>query len=164
MSELAHSQPTNEHLWLKRFVGQWEVESECSMGPDQPPMKGRGVEQVRMLGDLWLIAESSFSMPGAGEGSAVLTLGFDPLRRKFLGTWVGSMMTHLFVYEGELDEATGTLPLSCTGPDFADPTKLAPYLDVYRLAPTGERSLVSHMRGPDGHWVPFMTSSYRRLG
>ncbi len=163
MSEPSHAQPTAHHLWLRGFVGRWEVESECSMGPDQPPLKGTGVEHVRMLGDLWLIGESTFDMPGAGSGAALLTLGYDPLRQRFVGTWVGSMMTHLFIYEGELDQATGTLPLNCVGPDFADPTKTAPYLDVYRLTPAGERSLVAHMVGPDGKWVPFMTTKYRRI-
>lgn len=68
------------------------------------------------------------------------------------------MMTHLFVYEGDLDEATGTLPLHCTGPDFADPTKLGNYKDVYRLSPSGERSLTSFMQTPYGKWVQLMTA------
>jgi hypothetical protein len=163
MSDMCSAKPDKNHEWLKRFVGQWEMESECVMGPDQPPMKGTGKETVRMLGDLWIVGESTMSMPGAGEGKAILTIGYDPIRKKFVGTWVGSMMTHLFVYEGELDEATGTLPLHCTGPDFADPTKLGHYQDVYRLSPSGERSLTSHMKTPDGKWVLFMTAKYKRV-
>lgn len=86
MSDMSSAKPDKNHEWLKKFVGKWEVESECVMGPDQPPMKGQGLETVRMLGDLWLVGESTFIMPGAGEGHAILTLGYDPIRKKFVGT------------------------------------------------------------------------------
>jgi len=31
--------PQKEHLWLQRLVGEWTVETECQMGPDQPPAR-----------------------------------------------------------------------------------------------------------------------------
>ncbi len=41
--------PQKEHRWLHRLVGDWLYENECSLGPDQPPMKMSGKESVRQL-------------------------------------------------------------------------------------------------------------------
>src|SRR5688572_28399357 len=34
----AMPQPTKEHEWLKQFAGEWDVETEAFVAPDQPPM------------------------------------------------------------------------------------------------------------------------------
>ena len=44
-------------------------------------------------------------MPGDGFGQTLMTLGFNPQTERYVGTWVGSMMAHLWVYDGWLDEA-----------------------------------------------------------
>ena len=33
----------------------------------------------------------------------IMTLGYDPQKKRFVGTLIGSMMTHLWVYDGALD-------------------------------------------------------------
>jgi hypothetical protein len=42
-------EPQSEHLWLHHLIGEWSFESECIMGPDQPPIKTTGREVVRLL-------------------------------------------------------------------------------------------------------------------
>ncbi|TXT39001.1 MAG: ribulose kinase [Planctomycetota bacterium] len=61
-----HAEPQKEHQWLQRLVGEWTFEAECSMGPDQPPMKSTGSEVVRSLGGLWTIGEGQGEMPDGG--------------------------------------------------------------------------------------------------
>lgn len=162
MSEMM-TKPTKEHEWLKRFVGEWKMEGECFMGPDKPAEKSSGTERVRMLGDLWLIGESTMQMPGVGTGQAIMTLGFDPNKKKFVGSWVGSMMGQMFVYEGELDAAQRVLPLNTTGPSWTDPTKMASYQDVVELHSNDKRLLWSQVKGDDGKWTRFMTATYTRV-
>ena len=60
-------EPQKQHLWLQRLVGEWTFETECSPGPDQPPMKMTGTETVRTLGGLWTIGEGEGEMPGGGS-------------------------------------------------------------------------------------------------
>ncbi len=36
-----------EHQWLRRLVGEWTVEGEASMGPEQATQKYSGTESVR---------------------------------------------------------------------------------------------------------------------
>ena len=91
--------PRKEHQWLARFVGEWESTVEVTPVPDQPPMKSTGTESVRSLGGLWTLGEGRGEMPGGGVGTTLMTLGYDPARGRFVGTFVGSMMT-LFGTDG----------------------------------------------------------------
>lgn len=156
--------PEPQHHWLRQLVGDWTFDAECVMGPDQPASKLSGIESIRSLGDLWIIAEGKGEMPGGGLMESRMTLGFDPAKNKFVGTWIGSVMANLFVYEGELDPARKVLPLYTTGPSFADPTKLATYQDVIQIESASRRLLWSQTQGDDGAWTRFMTSTYSRVG
>ena len=108
--------PTPEHEWLKQLVGEWTYENTCTMGPDPETMTTTGRESISMLGELWTIGEMEGDMPGAGTMKAIMTLGFDPAKGKFIGTWIGSPMTFMFIYEGSLDEARRTLTLDTPRP------------------------------------------------
>jgi hypothetical protein len=91
-----------------------------------------------------------------------MTLGYDPARGKFVGTFVASMMTHLWVYEGTLDSAGKVLTLDTEGPGMAGDGKMVKYKDVIEFKSDDHRTLTSHMLGDDGKWQQFMTAHYRR--
>ena len=157
-------EPRAEHRWLQRLVGEWAWEGESPTGPGQPPSTFAGTESVRSVGGLWVVGDGRCPAPGGGEGSTVLTLGFDPVKGRFVGTFVASMMTHLWVYDGSLDAAGRVLTLDCEGPDFSDPSKTARYRDVIELESDDHRILTSQALGEDGQWHVFMTAHYRRKG
>jgi len=160
-----HTPPVAQHLWLRRFVGTWTFEAEFIMGPDQPPITSRGTETVRMIGDLWIVAESTAEMGGAGLMNAVLSLGYDPSKGKFVGTWIGSPSATMFVYEGDMTDAGGiqTLPLNTIGPSWTDPAKPAHYQDILELRGDNLRTLSSQLLQDDKTWSRFMTATYRRV-
>jgi hypothetical protein len=158
-------QPGDGHRWLQQLLGDWTVEHEGA-GPDQ---KVTGTERVRKLGELWVVGELEMQMPGGGgTGSAMITLGYDPRRKRFVGTWVGSMMANLWVYDGELDPAGRTLSLYSEGPSFdekgnaADDTKTSRYRDAIELLGDGRRTFTGSVQKDDGTWHTFMTAHYRR--
>jgi len=156
------TEPQKEHEWLQKLVGEWTCESEAKMKPDEPPTKSQGTESVRSLGGLWILAEGQGEMPGCGAATMLLTLGYDPQKKRFVGSWVGSMMTHMWVYDGALD-ATGTvLTLDTEGPSMAGDGKMAKYQDVIELKSDDHRILASQVLGDDGKWHRFMTATYRR--
>ena len=156
-------EPRDEHRWLHRLVGDWTFEGEAVMGPDQPPARMTGRERVRMLGDAWAICEMSDGDDAGTPPMSMMTLGFDPARDRFVGSFVTGPLAHLWTYEGALDAAGRTLTLDTMGPHPEQPG-LVPYRDVIELAGGDERTLRSEMRGPDGGWREVMTCRYRRVG
>lgn len=153
--------PTPQHTWLKQLVGDWAFTNDCVMGPGGETSTFEGTETVRALGDIWIVADTALQMP-EGVMHCVLTLGFDPLKDRFVGTWVGSPMTRLITYEGTLDDAKKILTLDCEGPSFEDPTKTATYQDVLEILSPNERTFSSQILQPDGTWFRFMHGTYRR--
>jgi hypothetical protein len=132
------------------------------MEPGKSPERCKGTESVRSLGGLWIVGEGSGEMPGGGLATMILTLGYDPQKGRYVGTWVGSMMTHLWIYEGSLDAAGKVLTLDTEGPSFAGDGKLVKYQDVITLESHDHRILTSRTLGDDGKWREFMTAHYRR--
>lgn len=157
-----NAEPQEQHQWLQRMVGEWTSEMEASMGPDQPLQKSLGEESVRSLGGLWMLCEGQAEMPGGGIGTTLMTLGYDPAKKKFVGTFIGSMMSNLWVYEGEFDPGGNKLTLDTEGPNFSGEGGLSKYQDVIEFKSDDHRTLTSSMPGPDGKWVTFMTANYRR--
>lgn len=155
--------PQKEHHWLQRLVGEWESEMECVMAPGQPPMKSKGKESVRSLGGVWVLCEGQGEMPDGGVGVTQMTLGYDPARKRFLGTFIGSMMTHMWKYEGELDGGGAVLTLDTEGPSFTAEGKMAQYQDILEIKSDDHRVLSSQVKGDDGQWRRFMTAHYRRV-
>ena len=131
--------------------------------PGKPPEKFAGTDSVRKLGDIWVLCEGRGNMPGGGIGTTLMTLGYDPARKCFVGTFVGSMMTHLWIYDGgQLDAAGKTLTLNAEGPSFAEVGKMAKYQDIIEFVSDDHRTLSSQTLGDDGQWQRFMTAHYRR--
>ena len=155
-------EPQKEHRWLLKLVGEWTYESEGMGAPGEPPHKSTGSERVRPVGELWIVGEGEMEMPGGETGTSLVTLGYDPEKKRFVGTWLGSMMANLWIYEGALDAAEKVLTLECDGPSFAGNGKMAKYRDAIEVKSDDDRVLTSHVLGDDGKWQQFMTMNYRR--
>jgi hypothetical protein len=156
------AEPHKEHQWLQKLVGEWTYENESSMGPDQPLQKFTGTESVRTLGGLWVLCEGRGEMPGGGTAITVMTLGYDPAKKRFVGTFIGSMMTHLWVYDGTLDPTGKVLTLDTDGPSFTTEGKMTKYKDMIEWKNDDYRLLSAQALGDDGQWHGFMTADYRR--
>lgn len=156
--------PQKEHQWLEQLVGEWTYEGEAPAKPGDPPMTFGGAERVRALGGFWVVAEGEGQMPGGTVGQTVMTLGFDADRGRYVGTWVGSMMGTLWVYDGELDVDSRVLTLASEGPSMAGDGKTARYRDVIELVGNDRRLFKALVEGADGTWQQMMTLEYRRKG
>jgi hypothetical protein len=145
------TEPHEEHRWLQRLVGEWTFDGEATMGPDQPVETFTGREHVRSLGGLWVLAEGEGESPDGSIDRSVMTLGYDPQTARYVGTWIGSMMTHLWVYDGVLDAAGRVLTLEAEGPSMAGDGTMAMYRDVIELQDDDHRVLTAHVLVTTGH-------------
>lgn len=153
--------PEKEHQWLHKFVGEWTTTSKASMGPDQPPMECSGTIESRMIGEFWIINEMQ-SNPQGMPMRGIQTIGYDAAKKKYVGTWVDSMMNHLWLYEGTVDESGNKLTLEAEGPNFMADGKLTKFRDAYEFKSPDQIIVSSSMLGEDGKWIPFMTGESMR--
>lgn len=152
-------EPGQEHAWLDQLVGDWTFTATAPGCGDAPP----GRETVRSMGGFWIVGEGSGAMPDGRSMSSLLTLGYDPRVQSFVGSWVGSMMPYMFVYEGALDRTANTLTLDCQGPDFSDVSKSASYREVITILDGTTRTFISYMEAADGSWTEIMNARYQRV-
>ena len=154
-------QPTQEHAIFKNDVGTWDATIKIWMGPGEPAVsKGKEVNRM-MPGNLWMISEFEGEFAGQpfyGHGQN----GYDPIKKKYVATWVDSMSTSAILMLGTYDEATHTLTMEgeSTGPD-GTPMKLK---NVSVLKPDGTRvftmSMKSDATGPE--YVRMMEITYTK--
>jgi hypothetical protein len=154
------AKPEKEHLWLKKMVGSWTFEGEVYCGPDQPPMKSNGTETVRAVGDFWVVGEGQGTTPDGKPATMLISVGYDPAKKRYVGTWIGSMMPMLWVYDGEVTDGK-KLSLYSTGPKFDGPGT-AEYCDAIEWVDDNHRIFTGSVKGDDGKWMTFMTTHYRR--
>src|SRR5688572_31098773 len=50
----------------------------------------RRSSDLRSLGGLWTVGEGSGDMPGGGTAKTIMTLGYDPQKKRFVGTFIRS--------------------------------------------------------------------------
>ncbi len=109
-------QATAEHKGLEAEVGTWDAESKFWLAPGTKPMAGKAVETNKMLGSMWLVSDYKgevMGMPFNGHGQ----FGYDPHKKKYIGTWIDTFSPHLSVQEGTMDEKTKTLTMMSKGFD-----------------------------------------------
>ena len=154
---------TAEHEWLQQIVGEWNAEGEANMGPDNPAEHWKATESMRPVGKVWVQGEGRSDGPDGSQHISYMTLGYNPETKRFVGTFISSMMTHLWIYDGELDAARKVLTLHAEGPDFGNPGKTAKYQDIIEIVSPAERTLTSKMQMPDGSWNRIMFARYKRV-
>jgi hypothetical protein len=157
---MEHAEPQAEHRFLERLVGDWVLVSDSFHPGDTPP--GDWTETVRSINGLWFIAEGVGTMPDGKPGETLMTLGYDPDLGHFVGTWMASMMTRLWIYQGTLEPDGQTLTLTSEGPDMQDASRTVLYRDVIFFHDDNRRSFSGSVRQPDGSFKIFMTSEFRR--
>jgi hypothetical protein len=96
---------STEHEVFRKDVGTWDAEVEIHPGPGAPPQRSRGVAVNKLVGGVWLVID--FENDGGFQGHGVY--GWDPAKKKYVGTWVDSMRTFLAPMEGTWDAATQTM-------------------------------------------------------
>ena len=152
--------PVKQHELLKKFEGQWTTTGKAAATEGQPAVETKGSIKSRMLGKFWVVSDMSAEMSGT-KFQALQTIGYDPQKQQYTGTWVDSMMNHMWHYEGRYEESANRLILEAEGPSFDAPGKTAKYRDIYEFKSPGHIVTKSEVRQGD-KWITFMTGEAKR--
>lgn len=153
--------PTKEHDLLAQFAGDWEVETKLDSAPGQESVVCKGVEDAKMMGGFWLVGQGDGDMMGL-KMKSVLTLGYSPEKKKYVGTFFSSCDSYLWKYEGEMDASGKKLTLHTEGPLPTDLTKTGKYREVLELVDKDHKTFTSYLTDESGKETKFMTMEYVR--
>jgi hypothetical protein len=154
--QMENIKPGPEHAVLKKAVGTWDA--EVDMGPMGGKSKGTQVIKEGP-GGIWFTTDFKSDMLGLKfEGHGVT--GYDPLKKKYVGTWVDSMSGGVSTTEGTYDASSKTMTETMTsvGPD-GKPAKMESVI-VYKS--DDEHTFTMSMVMPDGSKMKVMTITYKR--
>lgn len=151
-----------EHQWLHQLIGEWTFEHPVLSEQGTEDQIYRGKETVRPFGPCWVLCEGQIDLPQKPPAQNLFTFGYDPHQKQFTGSFITSVMSRLWIYQGHLDRNTNSLILDTLGPDMTNPSVIKPYRDIICIKNADERILTSSTPGPDGNWTTFLTVSYKR--
>jgi hypothetical protein len=102
--------PGPEHDMLKKFEGDWDAAAKFG---DQ---ESKGTATYKMgLGGLWLLVDYKGDFGGMKfEGKG--TVGYDPMKKKYVTSWVDSMSPTHMIMEGAFDKEGKTYTETGEGP------------------------------------------------
>jgi Protein of unknown function (DUF1579) len=145
-------QPTTEHELLKKDVGTWDAVVKVWPMEDADPMESKGTETNELLkGGLWLVSRfegEAAGMPFVGVG----TSGYDPVEKKYVGTWIDTMTPHLMTTKSEYDADSKTMTGTAEGRDAHSGAEYTAKI-VHRYENDNSRVFEMHMPGENGkHW------------
>jgi hypothetical protein len=150
--------PQKEQEWLQQLTGDWETEGEIFGEPGKPPTKTRGSELNRSIGGFWILSEHKgdfFGTPFTG----IFSLGYSPEKKKYVGTWIDSLTSHLWTYTGSMDEAGKVLTLEAEGPGHDG--KPAKFREILAVVDKNQKTFTSSIE-KDGKDVTFLKLPYAR--
>jgi uncharacterized protein DUF1579 len=148
-----------EHEVLKGDVGTWDATVESFMPGAPAPMTSKGTETNTLMGGLWLVTEFKADMMGTPfQGHGVT--GYDPNKKKYVGTWVDTMSSGLGISEATWDAAAKTMTGTFEGPDMSGQVQKMKSVVTYKDPDT--RVFTMSGPGPDGKDVKYMTITYKR--
>ena len=148
------------HAELQRKAGDWTVRCTYFMGGEADPIEVDGVEHGQMLGELWCNSRFEADMLGSplrGNGS----IGFDPVKEKYVGTWKDSATPFLYTFEGDFDADANVLEMS--GVNF-DPVRRCPatYRSRLEFTSADQHVLELSIDVPDGAPIRVLRYEYTR--
>ena len=124
------SKPQAEHEWLQPLVGEFTSESDC-MDQDGNRNVFTGTLSGCSVGGMWVVLKGE-GVFGDEPWENRIVLGYDATQGRYVGTFIGSMFTQMWLYNGQIDPTDGRLVLDTVGPKFTG-EGTANYQDIVEI-------------------------------
>lgn len=140
--------PTEEHQALAREAGVWDASMKLWATPDQQePMEMEGTETNTLMGPFWLISKFESQFAG-NEFTGHAQLGYDPVSKQYVGTWVDTMTPYMATMEGSRDQEADTLTMVSTARD-PQTGKMSTTTNVTKFIDEDTKKFTMYLGGPD---------------
>lgn len=128
----------NHKLLADNLAGEWTYENKMWHGPEPEVSTGTCSTKV-LYGGRYIQAshKGSMGMPGPDgkpmEFEGLSTTTYDNVKKKYVGTWIDSMSTGVFVSEGTYDAGTKSFTYTGEMPDCMQDFKIVKIKHVLRI-------------------------------
>lgn len=148
-----------EHAVLKHEEGTWDATVKVwANGPDAEPITSKATETNRMIGEMWLISEFKGTFGDqafTGHGM----FGYDPEKKKYVASWIDSMLPSIAMLEGEYDESKKTMTYLMDGKGMDGKPQKSKLVTVQPDKNTRTMTMLSEV---EGEFVKTMEIAYTR--
>ena len=144
-----YSTPGPQHEFLKKYVGEWNVEVKSWMTPGGETMISKGAFKSQLIFDGRYVKGSFEGMMMDRKYMGLEIIGFDLFQKKYTTLWIDNMSTTFMLTSGTLDATgmvlteTGLMPDPMTGNNMTMRTTTT-------FMPDGSYKYAMFMPGPDG--------------
>lgn len=151
--------PHPEHALLDRLVGEWTFErlSAPAEGALSSSL-GRGVVSASKVGEYFVVSRWSGTVYGA-EYTAVQSLGFDVVRRRYTGDWIDNFLSFRWILSGFVAGGDSTLVISTSGPGPAG--GMGSFRERHLFESADAITIIGEMQQGDA-WVALTTTRLTR--
>jgi hypothetical protein len=112
--------PGSQHRLMASLAGSWTTRTKARTEPGKPPMETTGsCEQKMILDGRYLQQEYTGDMMGE-TFTGINLIGYDNHTRKYVSTWVDSMSTAIYYFEGTASADGKTITQKCS---YDDPVR-----------------------------------------
>ena len=109
--------PGAPHKILEDMTGTWDTRTKSYMEPGQPPVESTGTCEQRMILDgRFLHQEFKGDMMG-DPFTGIGVTGYDNHKKTYVSTWMDSMSTGIYYFEGPADPDGKIITQECSGDD-----------------------------------------------
>jgi hypothetical protein len=151
--------PQPEHTLLERLAGEWHFERlSVPREGAEPETLGTGTISAEMVGDFFVVSRWSGDLYGA-EYKAVQSLGYDTERNRYTGDWVDSFMSFRWELHGAVDEESGELVLTTSGPTPTGGT--GAFRERHRFHSADSITIIGEMERGES-WIALSTTRLTR--
>ena len=158
-----YSTINEHHAFLKSLEGKWGTHVKFWMDPKGPAEESDGISDAKVILDGHFL-EQNFTGTAMGkpfEGRGIL--GYDNLRKQYVGIWLDNMATGIMTSSGQYDEASKVLKaegsMSC--PITNETNRW--YREVTTITDADHYLYETYMKGADGNEFKAMEISYSRM-
>lgn len=152
-------QPTAEHVKLAEFTGIWDATLNYTDTDGKPAQSKGAMIRKQPMGSFWLVDKFQAQIMGM-QHIGLGTTGYDPVKKKYVSTWVDSMSPNLLVTEGTFDKSGKVLTMTGMGPG-PDGTPIE-HRVITTIKNKDTHVMVMSADNPKGRAQPKLTITYKR--
>jgi hypothetical protein len=155
-------QPGPEHKVLDPLVGTWHAKVKFYMDPTKPPQESEGMMTREWIMEGRFVQEKYEGKAFGSNFKGMGLSGYDPQKKKYVGTWVDTLSCSIMISYGDYDAKTKTLT------SYSD--DIDPYTglktkgrDVFRFVDTDNQVMEMYRTPEKGKEMKVLEIHYARV-